>query len=101
MRLTTALYYTPSGRSIQAQGIEPDIVVEPAKIERVASANRVRREADLRGALPNGTPRNTEKTIAPDSDGKPQQQPSPGTPQGSTPTQPKTEETSVDPAVLG
>ena len=36
MRLTTARYYTPSGRSIQAKGIEPDIVVEPAKIERVA-----------------------------------------------------------------
>ncbi len=33
MRLTTARYYTPSGRSIQAEGIEPDIVVEAAKIE--------------------------------------------------------------------
>ncbi|HVC51995.1 MAG TPA: S41 family peptidase [Stellaceae bacterium] len=33
MRLTTARYYTPSGRSIQAKGIEPDIIVEPAKIE--------------------------------------------------------------------
>jgi carboxyl-terminal processing protease len=33
MRLTTARYYTPSGRSIQAKGIEPDIVVEAAKIE--------------------------------------------------------------------
>src|SRR5271156_736781 len=32
MRLTTARYYTPSGRSIQAKGIDPDIVVEPAKI---------------------------------------------------------------------
>src|SRR5579875_761789 len=32
MRLTTARYYTPSGRSIQAKGIEPDIVVQPAKI---------------------------------------------------------------------
>ena len=36
MRLTTARYYTPSGRSIQAKGIEPDIVVEAAKIERPA-----------------------------------------------------------------
>ena len=34
MRLTTARYYTPSGRSIQAKGIEPDIVVDAAKIER-------------------------------------------------------------------
>lgn len=33
MRLTTARYYTPSGRSIQATGIEPDVVVHPAKIE--------------------------------------------------------------------
>ena len=33
MRLTTARYYTPSGRSIQALGIEPDILVEGAKIE--------------------------------------------------------------------
>src|SRR3984957_16692440 len=41
MRLTTARYYTPSGRSIQAKGIDPDIVVEAAKIEHpsgVASA---------------------------------------------------------------
>ena len=40
MRLTTARYYTPSGRSIQAKGIEPDIVVEPAKIEKVAPRRR-------------------------------------------------------------
>ncbi len=50
MRLTTALYYTPSGRSIQAKGIEPDIYVEPARIEPIVVAER-RREADLRGAL--------------------------------------------------
>jgi carboxyl-terminal processing protease len=36
MRLTTARYYTPSGRSIQARGIDPDIVVEAAKIEHPA-----------------------------------------------------------------
>ncbi len=36
MRLTTARYYTPSGRSIQAKGIDPDIVVEAAKIEKTA-----------------------------------------------------------------
>src|SRR6266704_3659398 len=39
MRLTTARYYTPSGRSIQAKGIDPDIVIEAAKIER-ASADK-------------------------------------------------------------
>jgi carboxyl-terminal processing protease len=37
MRLTTARYYTPSGRSIQAKGIDPDIVVEAAKIEHAPS----------------------------------------------------------------
>jgi carboxyl-terminal processing protease len=50
MRLTTARYYTPSGRSIQAVGIEPDIVVEQARIETIASG-RQSREANLRGAL--------------------------------------------------
>ena len=50
MRLTTARYYTPSGRSIQAKGIDPDIVVEQALIETVDTPQR-RREADLRGAL--------------------------------------------------
>lgn len=49
MRLTTARYYTPSGRSIQAKGIEPDIVAEPAKIETLESG--FWREADLNGAL--------------------------------------------------
>jgi carboxyl-terminal processing protease len=52
IRLTTARYYTPSGRSIQAKGIEPDIVVEQATIE-TNGQRRLRREADLRGALEN------------------------------------------------
>jgi len=52
MRLTTARYYTPSGRSIQAKGIEPDIDVPQAKIEVIDEGQR-RREADLRGALRN------------------------------------------------
>lgn len=42
MRLTTARYYTPSGSSIQAKGIEPDIIVEPAKVERVSSTSRIK-----------------------------------------------------------
>jgi carboxyl-terminal processing protease len=53
MRLTTARYYTPSGRSIQAVGIKPDIVVKQARIETLNQPAR-RREADLRGALDNG-----------------------------------------------
>ena len=51
IRLTTARYYTPSGRSIQAKGIDPDIQVEPAKIETVDDTGK--HEADLRGALAN------------------------------------------------
>ncbi len=50
IRLTTARYYTPSGRSIQAKGISPDIEVKPARIEEIDVSAR-RREADLRGAL--------------------------------------------------
>ncbi len=50
MRLTTARYYTPSGRSIQAKGIDPDIVVEPSKIETLMASERMS-EADLPGAL--------------------------------------------------
>ena len=47
MRLTTARYYTPSGRSIQAKGIEPDIIVEAAKIEHPANdANAVAKKED-------------------------------------------------------
>ena len=46
LRLTTARYYTPSGRSIQAKGIDPDIEVQPAKIETIAT-NQRRSEADL------------------------------------------------------
>ena len=52
MRMTTARYYTPSGRSIQGVGIEPDIVVEQVTIEQKETPRR-RREADLRGALRN------------------------------------------------
>jgi len=53
MRLTTSLYYTPSGRSIQAKGVIPDIIVEQVTVESVSTTN-LRREADLRGALENG-----------------------------------------------
>ncbi|MGH6976073.1 MAG: S41 family peptidase, partial [Stellaceae bacterium] len=52
IRLTTALYYTPSGRSIQGTGIEPDVIVPPAKIEKIA-IGPVIREEDLKGALKN------------------------------------------------
>jgi carboxyl-terminal processing protease len=54
MKITTARYYTPSGRSIQALGVTPDITVEQAKLEKLAQAPS-RKEADLRGALTNDT----------------------------------------------
>ncbi|EKE68449.1 S41 family peptidase [Oceanibaculum indicum] len=54
MRLTTARYYTPSGRSIQAVGIEPDLQVPAARIDLIDESKR-RSEADLRGALNNDT----------------------------------------------
>ncbi|MGE0754445.1 MAG: S41 family peptidase [Alphaproteobacteria bacterium] len=52
IRLTTARYYTPSGHSIQAKGITPNITVEQAKIE-VLESEKFRKEADLRGRLDN------------------------------------------------
>ncbi len=54
MRLTTSRYYTPSGRSIQKTGIEPDIAVPAARIEMVDGGARWR-EDDLPNALDNGT----------------------------------------------
>jgi carboxyl-terminal processing protease len=53
IKLTTALYFTPDGRSIQAQGIIPDIEVQRVKIEAIDDSRRVT-EADLQGHLNNG-----------------------------------------------
>jgi carboxyl-terminal processing protease len=52
VRLTTALYYTPAGRSIQGQGIAPDMVVEAPKDQQVAGAI-LQREGVLQGAIRN------------------------------------------------
>lgn len=52
LRLTTAKYYTPSGRSIQLTSITPDIIVEQAKVEIEERTQRVR-ERNLRNALSN------------------------------------------------
>lgn len=72
MRLTTARYYTPSGRSIQAMGIAPDIIVEqPVRPpvtgeEETDAANGAhdRSEADLRGSLTNDSMTEDEKRLA-------------------------------------
>lgn len=58
MRLTTSRYYTPSGHSIQAKGIEPDIIVEPAKVEKLKD-REMATEAGLKGHLVN----EDEKTV--------------------------------------
>ena len=70
MRLTTARYYTPSGNSIQAKGIVPDIIVKQAKIEELEQFSN-RKESDLKGHLENPTEKNSnlekikkEKNIA-------------------------------------
>jgi carboxyl-terminal processing protease len=61
LKLTTARYYTPSGRSIQASGIEPDIVTEEAKVTKNnIGANRLK-EADLSGHLENDKESATEE----------------------------------------
>ncbi|MCF1707692.1 S41 family peptidase [Tabrizicola sp. J26] len=68
MRLTTARYYTPSGRSIQALGVSPDIVVKqplkPADADAAAKPEEeqdIRSEADLRGVLSNDSMTEEEK----------------------------------------
>ncbi|MBO5038773.1 MAG: S41 family peptidase [Alphaproteobacteria bacterium] len=62
MRLTTARYYTPSGRSIQAKGIEPDIEVKPAKVEELDSYALNISEAELNNALKNDSDIDAKKT---------------------------------------
>jgi len=58
LRMTTAKYFTPSGRSIQKTGIEPDIVVEERELKK-ADNKKISREEDLKGALKN--PSNKDK----------------------------------------
>ena len=64
LRLTTALYYTPSGRSIQGQGISPDLVVSLPKSEQVANAV-LNHESDLYRALKNTGSLNASATATP------------------------------------
>jgi carboxyl-terminal processing protease len=70
LRLTTALYFTPSGRSIQKEGIKPDIEVEPAKIENI-QARAGFREENLRGSITNPNKPGAKPTDAKPGDAKP------------------------------
>ena len=98
IRLTTARYYTPSGRSIQAVGIEPDIKVAPAKIEALAGAPApMRGEASLHGALKNDTlPPGSETAPAKPAEGGD----SKAAP-AATPTPGSTPEAAAEPAQFG
>ena len=67
MRLTTARYYTPSGRSIQALGVSPNIIVEQPRralkdAEPEEEQKKMRSEADLRGSLDNDSISEAERT---------------------------------------
>lgn len=63
LKLTTALYYTPSGRAIQAEGIVPDITVEAIQVSSAQPIppNFIYKESDLKGHLTNGKPIKDEK----------------------------------------
>ena len=68
MRLTTSRYYTPSGRSIQALGVAPDIVVnQPPRVAQDETAEadqpKTRSEADLRGILSNDSMTEDERKV--------------------------------------
>lgn len=61
LKLTTARYYTPKGRSIQAEGIQPDIVLNKIEIASVQPDDDIRfKESDLAGHLNNDTPNQSE-----------------------------------------
>ncbi len=66
VKLTTARYYTPSGRSIQAEGIKPDIELEQVRISAVESSLDPIKEADLSRHLSNGNGKKSRKS----ADGK-------------------------------
>jgi len=61
VKITTALYYTPNGRSIQAEGIIPDIKVESLKIAHTEKKLERIKEADLSGHLDNGNGKKEKK----------------------------------------
>jgi carboxyl-terminal processing protease len=70
LKLTTALYYTPAGRSIQATGIKPDIIVENIKIPSAPSEKEdfsafLLREENLQGHLANGANKDKDKLKEP------------------------------------
>ncbi|MCK5424103.1 MAG: PDZ domain-containing protein [Emcibacter sp.] len=73
MRLTTAYYFTPSGNSIQSEGITPDIMVEQIRFDKSKKINSRRRsENDLRGRLANPNGKSDDKDQKESKDDKPE-----------------------------
>ena len=69
VKLTTARYYTPSGRSIQAEGIEPDVTLARVKLEKLDKADFIPvKEADLSHHLQNGKGAEDKKNEGSDKD---------------------------------
>ena len=96
IKLTTARFQTPSGRAIQGKGLDPDLVVAPVKLERLASGMS-RHEADLRGALKNTDPvvPGSNPAVPAPKPGTPASEPNAAAPPpGATPAAPPKETTS-------
>ncbi|MGH8494466.1 MAG: S41 family peptidase [Moraxellaceae bacterium] len=74
IKLTTARYYTPSGRSIQAEGIKPDIEARPAKVS-LQDAGDIFHEADLQGRLDNDNPADAKAAQSGKDGRKPEERP--------------------------
>jgi carboxyl-terminal processing protease len=89
IKLTTARFETPSGRVIQGKGLDPDVVVAPVKLEKIAQGFG-RREADLRGALKNTDPVTGASKPAPAGSNPPAATPAPtpGVPNITNPANP-------------
>jgi carboxyl-terminal processing protease len=69
LKLTTARYYTPNDRSIQATGITPDVVSQPAESSQTPDGDASRlRESDLAGHLENELEKDQNATVDPKTD---------------------------------
>ncbi|MEI7948833.1 MAG: S41 family peptidase [Gammaproteobacteria bacterium] len=71
IKLTTSLYFTPNGRSIQAEGIKPDIVVDRGQVTKIADSIAAYREADLSKHLANANDTKPEEKKAAPAPAKP------------------------------
>ena len=68
LKLTTARYYTPAGRSIQAEGIEPDIVIDKVQLSAIQAADEnIIKEANLAGHLSSNDEQNTGAESSPEA----------------------------------